>query len=165
MATSLPNARSTEYLKARRSIRVWPVKGLSETELWKGAGDFIHSTLNIHEDDMSPDDIESVSALPDSKFPVGNLRSEILITFFCPRKRDLTLSNASNLATYVDASVKPTAGIRLEVPEELDGTFRLLSSFKTRLRARHRVGTKRHIKFDEEEASMFINIKLPGDET
>ena len=164
-AGSHRSERSDDYLRARRSIRLWPVTGSCDTELWRGAGKFIHTTLNIPEEDMLPDDIESVKAIPDPKFPMGHLKSEILITFFCPRKRDMILSNAPILATLVDASGKPTAGIRLEVPQDLDGTFRLLSRFGTRLRARHRVGTKRHIKFDDDEASMFINIKLPGDES
>ena len=56
------------------------------------------------------------------------------------------------------------AGVRLEVPPELDDTFKLLSRFGTRLRARHGEGTRRHIKFDDWEASMYMNIKLPGDE-
>lgn len=43
-------------------------------------------------------------------------------------------------------------------------SFRLLSRFGTRLRARHGQGTKRHIKFDDFNASLYCNIKLPGDE-
>ena len=58
----------------------------------------------------------------------------------------------------------PTAGLRLEIPEELMGQFRLLSRFGARLRARHGSGTKRHIKFDDLEGALFMNIKLPGDE-
>lgn len=42
-------------------------------------------------------------------------------------------------------------------------TFRLLSRFGTRLRARHGAGTKRHIKFDNYSGSLFANIKLPGE--
>lgn len=58
---------------------------------------------------------------------------------------------------------KPNAGIRIEVPGELSDTFRLLTRFGARLRARHGPGTKRHIKFDDYVGSMFANIKLPGD--
>ena len=62
----------------------------------------------------------------------------------------------------MDKEGKPTAGIRLKVPLELDNLFRLLHRFGTRLRARHGVGTKRHIKFDDFNGSLFTNIKLPG---
>ena len=73
------------------------------------------------------------------------------------------MSSSSNLASKVNREGKTTAGIRLEIPPELDGTFRLLSRFGTRLRARHGTGTKRHIKFDDYTASLYTNIKLPGD--
>lgn len=65
----------------------------------------------------------------------------------------------------MDAEGRPEAGLRLEIPPELDDTFRLLSRFGTRLRARHGEGTKRHIKFDDYTGSLFTNVKLPGDAT
>ena len=64
-----------------------------------------------------------------------------------------------------DKEGRPTAGIRLEIPEELKDTFRLLARFGTRLRARHGDGTKRHIKFDDFSGTLYTNIKLPGDTT
>lgn len=65
----------------------------------------------------------------------------------------------------MDKEGRPTAGIQMEVPSELDETFRLLHRFGTRLRARHGAGTKRHIKFDDFGRSLYANIKLPGDST
>lgn len=41
-------------------------------------------------------------------------------------------------------------------------TFRLLSRFGSRLRARHGAGIKRHIKFDDFTGSLYTNVKLPG---
>ena len=79
------------------------------------------------------------------------------------QKRDLVVSSSPNLSSRIDKEGRPTAGIRLEVPPELDDTFRLLHRFGTRLRARHGTGTKRHIKFDDYNGSLFTNIKLPGD--
>lgn len=73
------------------------------------------------------------------------------------------MTSSSNLASKIDRDGKPTAGIRLEVPPELDGMFRLLSRFGTGLRARHGSGTKRHIQFDDFTGSLYTNIKLPGD--
>ena len=156
--------KSAGFLKARRSLCVWPIRGENDDDLWRGVGDFIHESLKISEDVMSQDDIESIRQVNERGAPLGNVNAEVLVTFVCPRKRDIILSHASNLAPYVDGAGRPTAGIRLEIPTELDGTFRLLSRFGTRLRARHREGTKRHIKFDDYEASLFINVKLPGDD-
>ena len=85
---------SEDFLKARRSVRIWPITAKDDEELWAEVGDFIHGKLRI--------------------------------------------------------------------PEM--GTFRLLSRFGTRLRARHGDGTKRHNKFDDFNASLYAVIKLPGDE-
>ena len=156
--------KSDRYLRARRSVRLWPINQADENSLWKGVGEFIHTALGISEDDICQEDIEAVVPIPDPRLPVGNLNSEALVTFFCQRNRDTILARVSSLSTYVDGAGKPTAGVRLEVPPELNDTFRLLSRFGTRLRARHGEGTRRHIKFDDLEASMYMNIKLPGDE-
>ena len=155
--------RSSDFLYARRSVRVWPVDSTSEDTLWKGVGEFIHSALKIPEADVSQVDIEKIVPLEKPRIPVGNLNNKVLVTFFCPRKRDMLMSGTPNLASFTDSAGRPTAGLRLEIPKELDPTFRLLSRFCTRLRARHGVGTKRHVKFDDFEASLYINVKLPGD--
>ena len=155
---------SPAYLTARRSVRLWPVDRSSEDAMWRGVGDFIHSVLKISDNDVTQFDIESIKPLENPRVPAGNLHNEVLVTFSCPRKRDLLMSGTMNLAGHTDSSGRPTAGVRLEIPGELDATFRLLSRFGTRLRARHGEGTKRHIKFDDFESSLFMNIKLPGDE-
>ena len=156
---------SPAYLRARRSIRMWPIIFSSSNTLWKGVSEFIHTALGIPEDDLGPEDIEDVVAIPDPEYATGNLRKEALVTFFCPRKRDMLLSKSPNLATRIDSDGRPTAGLRLEILDELMRQFRILSRFGTRLRARHGLGTKRHIKFDDMDGSLFMNIKLPGDDT
>ena len=59
-----------------------------------------------------------------------------MVTFFCPRKRDVVVASSPNLSNLMDNGV-PTAGLRLEIPSKLMSQFRLLSRFGTRLRARH----------------------------
>ena len=129
----------------------------TEEELWKGVGEFNHSVLQIPETDVSQYDIESIKPLVNPRIPAGNLNNEALVTFYCPRKGDTLMSGHPNLVTYTDSAGRPTSGVHLEIPKEVEAMFRLLSRFGTRLRARHGEGT---IKF---EASLFINIKLPGD--
>ena len=87
----------------------------------------------------------------------------MIVKFYDKQKRDQVVSSSPYLANRIDKEGKPTAGIRLEVPPELDDTFRLLHRFGSRLCARHGIGTKRHIKFDDFNGSLFTNIKLPGD--
>ena len=155
---------SHAYLLARRSVRMWPIENSSPQTLWKGVGEFLHKALGIPESDIGPDDIEEVTAIPEPKYAAGNINKEALVTFACPRVRDMVVSSSPNLSNLMDKGV-PTAGLRLEIPDELMGQFRLLSRFGTRLRARHGVGTKRHVKFDDLDGSLYMNIKLPGDES
>ena len=155
---------SGEYLKARRSIRMWPVKGVTESELWGEAGEFLHRQLAMRADDVGQDDVEDVRRVAGER-PVDGIRDEVIVVFKDPRKRVFAMAHSVNLAEYVDQTGRPTAGTRLEVPEELGDTLRLLARFGTRLRARHGAGTKRHIKFDDYNGSMFANVKLPGDAT
>ena len=156
-------SKSASYLRARRSHRFWPINRTDEGSLWNGVGEFIHSALGLSEDEICQEDIEAIVAVPDARVAAGTVNSEATVTFFCQRKRDTIMSKVSNLSSYVDDTGKPTAGVRLEVPPELDYTFRLLSRLRTRLRARHGEGTRRHVKFDDHEASMYLNVKLPGD--
>ena len=111
--------------------------------------------------DVCQDDIESVTKVLDHTASIN--RDEVLVTFIDSRKRDLVVSHSVNLGDKMDNEGRPTAGIRLDIPGELSDTFRLLSRFGARLRARHGAGTKRHIKFDDFRGSLYTNIKLPGD--
>ena len=150
-----------DYLKARRSIRIWPVPGGTESELWGEAGEFLHNQLAISTNDVGQDDVEDARRVVGERLP--GIRDEAIVVFKDPRKRDLAMVSSVNLAKYTDANGRPTAGTWLEVPDELGDTFRLLSRFGTHLRARHGQGTKRHIKFDDYQGSLYANIKLPGD--
>ena len=50
----------------------------------------------------------------------------------------------------------------MEVPDFLGGTFKLLERHGHALRAKHGPELKRHIKFDDEELSLFLNVRLPA---
>ena len=138
---------SEPYLKARRSIRIWPVAGTTEEELWGNAGEFLHSPLAVPEGDVGQDDVEEVIRVQDPMQP-ENIRNEVIVRFKDRRTSDMIMASSVNLASCVDCGGKPTAGTRLELPDELKDTFCLLARFGTRLRARHGEGTKRHVKFE-----------------
>ena len=158
-----PQEGRPDYLLAWRSIRLWPVEGDGDKEMWEAVRNFIHDTLRVKDSEVSQDDIASVKRTPDRSSTGVN--REVLVTFCDSRKRDLVISHSVNLADMVDTEARPTAGVRLEIPTELMDTFRMLSRSGTRLRARHGRGTKRHIKFDDFQGQLFTNIKFPGDES
>ena len=153
---------SEEYTAARNSIRMWPIRGLSDQDMWGNVGDFIHDTLGVSTSDVGHDDIMSIRRVMEDGTPDG-VSDEVIVRFHDRRIRDTVMANSVNLASCIDQAGRPTAGTRLEIPHELKDTFRLLSRFGTRLRARHGAGTKRHFKFDDYTGSMYANIKLPGD--
>ena len=153
---------SEPYLKARRSIRIWPVPGESEEELWGNAGGFLHGPLPVPVSDVWQDDVEEVTRVRDPMQP-ESIKDEVIVRFKDRRTRDMVMASSTNLASCVDPAGRPTAGTRLELPDELKDTFRLLARFGTRLRARHGEGTKRHVKFDDFSGSLFSIVKLPGD--
>ena len=162
--TALQKHRATlsaDYLRARRAIRLWPIRGRTTNEMWGDVGEFIHDTLRISTDDARQEDIESIerTAGPGTSSVVD----EVVVVFRDRRVRDAVMAGSVNLASCVDGQNRPTAGTRLEIPDELAETFRLLARFGTRLRARHGEGTKRHIKFDDFAGSLYTNVKLPGD--
>ena len=156
--------QSPEYSRARRSLRLWPITASTEVEMWGGVGDFLQDLLGLSDDEVRQEDIDSIKRVADP-VAAGTVRDEVLIVFNSAETRDTVMMRANQLAGRVDASGAPTAGIRLEVPPELVPTFRLLSRFGARLRARHGEGTKRHIKFDDFNASLYAVVKLPGDQS
>ena len=165
----LPTSRPTPdsvadeeaYSKARRSLRLWPVPGVHQPDLWAAARSFISDKLASP--DLARDSIEMVARV---HIPSGpGVQLEALITFREPGTRDQVIGCAAKLANCVDGNGKPTAGMRIEVPRQLQQDFRVLFKYGQTLRARHGQGTRRHVKFDDVSRSLYLNVRLPGDES
>ena len=58
---------------------------------------------------------------------------------------------------------RPTAGIRVAVPAHLKQTEKLLNEYGRRLRIKQR-GTKHHVKYDDGEMCLYLNVKLRDEE-
>ena len=149
-----------EYGRARKSLRIWPVVGNTAEEVWRATGDFLHCLLRLPE--IGENQIQTLTR-PD--FPSGfGIKDEIIVLFKTASTRDTVISASSKLSDRIDNSGRPTAGIRIEVPHCLKDDFNLLNKFGQRLKARHGPGTRRHVKFDDSNRSLFLNMKLPGDD-
>lgn len=68
------------YLLARRSIRLWPIYGTCDDELWGGVGEFLHNTLAIKGTDVGQEDIEGIDRVIEGRNQPG--RNEVIVTFF-----------------------------------------------------------------------------------
>ena len=148
-----------EYLKARRSLRLWPVRG---PDLWKATGTFLVSNLGL-EGKIDNDSVEDVSRV---QLPSGpGVTDEVLVRFRTAVLRDLVMGSASRLGTFIDRDGRATAGMRMEVPTKLQQSFRVLFKYGSNLRARHGPGTRRHVKFCDTDHTLYLNVKLPGDDS
>ena len=154
-------AELTAFSLARRSIRLWPVKGTGRDELWRNAGIFLGTNLEM-EGKIDEKEISSISRAVLASGP--GVTDEVVVVFATPAARDLVMGSASKLAGFIDGQGRATAGMRIEVPKHLEADFRCLFRFGQTLRARHGPGTRRHVKFDDTLKSLFLNIKLPTDE-
>ena len=160
-APALTSAQETDYSKARRSLRLWPISGNNNDELWEAAGIFLGTNLGL-QGKLDKSNIEAISRVT---LPSGpGVRLEALVLFTDKDVRDMVLGSAAKLAAYINAEGKPTAGMRIEVPRHLQTDFRILFKYGQGLRTCHGQGTRRHVKFCDVDCSLFLNVKLPGDE-
>ena len=159
-AAIAPEAEA-EFSKARRSLRLWPVPGSAGKQVWEAAGNFLKVKLGLG-DKITEVMIEHISR---PEIPSGPaVRDEVLVIFREVAVRDMVMGSSAMLAQCVDESGRPTAGVRLEVPPPLRTAFRVLYKFGQSLRSKYGQGTRRHIKFDDMERTLFLNARLPGDE-
>ena len=150
-----------DYVMARRSLRLWPIRGNTKTDLYNAAGNFMVDNLGL----VGKLDANSIEEVTKVLLPSGpGVTDEVLIRFRDVALRDTVMGTASKLATFMDRDGRATAGIRIEVPPRLQQSFRVLFKYGSNLRARHGAGTKRHVKFCDVEQSLYLNVKLPGDE-
>ena len=151
-----------DFLRARKALRLWPIRGRNADELWEAAGIFLGTNLAL-KGKLDKNSIESITRV---SLPSGpGVRDEALVVFVDNAVRDMVMGSAAKLAAYIDDSGKPTAGMRIEVPAHLQRDFRVLFKYGQGLRTRHGVGTRRHVKFDDVDMNLYLNVRLPGDLT
>ena len=149
-----------QFLLARRSARLWPIPGSRTDEIWQSARLFIHGKLGL--DNIDEGCIELISR---PEIPSGyGVRNEATILFKDQHVRDSVVGASSKLAAFVDTEGRPTAGIRMEVPRKLRSTFTTLYKFGQHLRRRHGEEFRRHVKFDDATMTLYLNVKLPGED-
>ena len=148
-------AERSDYVKCRKSVRIWPVVQTTEG-LEADCTRFLQSVLLIPHEIIQRLDFVKVSRLGQSRR--SKIRDEVLIELATLQQRDIIQSYAVNLAKK-----SGTAGIRMEIPQHLEGDFRLLEEHAGLLNKR-RPGTKRSVKFDDIAQGLCIDIKLPDSE-
>ena len=92
----------------------------------------------------------------------ASIKNEVAVVFLDKHVRDVVASHGKNLSSYTDSNGLPTAGMRLEYPSYLGRIFRDLDWYGREMRRRHGPGTKRNIKFQDDENTMYIDVCLPA---
>ena len=147
-------ARGKElYFAARRSLRFWPVVDIAGS-LELGCRNFMTEILSMPVQVVGGLTIEYTRKLQQPRR--SKIENEVLVRFPDAATRDIVQSYALNLAQHRDK-----AGIRLEIPPQLAGTFRLFEQHAGTLRQRFPEGFKRSIKFDDVAMDLVMDIKVP----
>ena len=151
--------REEAYLRARRSARIWPIEGSNEASMRLNLETFLVEALNMTKGEVDDLDIEEVTRT--RLRHNTKIHLEILVRFSSIEARDSVAMCGGQLAEYIDENRRPLAGIRIDIPIFLTGTFKLLTNYGYKLRKLHGEGTKRYIKFDEANLSLYLDVKLP----
>ena len=143
--------KSDSFDLARRSLRLWPVPG-TDMDLMKEALRFIQEKLKVPDTVFRITDFERVRRMMAPK--KSNVNHEVSVVFKTKIIRDGVSSYGRSLAQYKDDNGWPTAGLRLEYPAHLAQDFRCLEWYGREMRVSHGQGTRRNIKFDDEDESL-----------
>lgn len=151
--------KEESYLRARRSIRIWPIEGDDDSSMKRNLEQFLTGALQ-----MDPREVEGLGIEEITRTRLrhnAKIHLEVLVRFSSYEARDSVSMRGGCLAEYVDNDRRPLAGLRMDVPNFLNGTFKLLTSYGYKLRRMHGEGTKRYVKFDEANLSLYLDAKLP----
>ena len=132
------------YDLARRSLRLWPVS--REGDLKTRTREFLASELLLDQQyvlglDFKVKRTAGPTRSRDKDQPAPRIRDEVLVTFESIRERDEVRSHARNLE-------KKGRGLRLEIPDQLWPSFRVLQDLAFELKQKDG-SLRRNVLFDD----------------
>ena len=148
------------YDRSRKSLRIWPILGTNDEDMWGNFGDFLLDTLGLGDDEVH---INKVISIVRTEAKGNFTYDEVLVGFSNAATGYTVIGRSNRLASCVDGNGNPTARIIMDVPHPLLDISRTLISFGNSMLLKHGNGTKRHVKFDDMDRTLYLNIKLPGD--
>lgn len=152
--------KDSEYERAKRTLRLWPVRGLNKEEMLNNLCCFLR-------DIMRSDPIER-SQIKSIKRTTAGRRSKahnvVEVEMDCSQTRDTINRCASNLAGAIDAKGNPTAGVMIEIPDHLVPDFNVLQRYGYMCRSRYGRSLKRNIRLCDEEKGVKLDIKFPWED-
>ena len=153
--------RISQFELSRRSLRVWPIQGRDSSEIAAGVSAFLVGALMFTEEEVESMQLTNGKRVRPTRG--GHAYDEVRISFATKEDRDDVMGKSRLLSSYVDDQRRPTAGIRIDVPPFLEPSFKLLYNLGNDLRRTHGPATRKYIKYDEEDFSLYLEIRLEGD--
>ena len=143
------------YLRARRSLRLWPVS--REGDLRERTVEFLINELLLDQQHAVDLDFE-VRRVGNSRSREASalaIKDEVLVIFSSVRTRDDVRSFAKNLE-------RRGRGLRLEVPDHLWPSFRVLQKVAYELKQKN-PDLKRNILFDDDKSDLKMDVLIGND--
>ena len=140
-----------KFWESRRSLRLWPVTEPTEAGLKK----FLKEKLAMDDTFLDEDMGQVVVKRNIEKKPKN--KDEVCVIFESKEIRDVVKSQGPNLANYRDE-----AGMRLQIPDNLQKDFKALMSVAYDLKQKNK-DLKRNVKFDEESLGLYMDIQMERD--
>ena len=153
-------AEMESFRLSRRSLRIWPIEGENEKEMTEALTAFCCQALGARISELGLETVKRVKSAPR-----GVAYLEVLATFADNYTRDEILMRGPMLMQYRDKDNKPTAGIRLDIPAHLMGSFKTLESFGYSLKKKHGTAFRKHIKFDDMDFCLYIQVGIKREDT
>ena len=141
------------YDLARRSLKLWPMS--REGELRERTVEFLVNELRLDQQHATGLNlvVKRVGSAVRSRLATdrpSNVRDEVLVHFKSARERDDVRTFAKNLE-------KKVRGLRLEIPDHLWPSFRVLQQLGYELKQRN-PALRRNILFDDENRDLKMDI-------
>ena len=154
--------RRKQYEKSRRSLRLWPIQGNNDDEMREEVEAFLAGALLFSSEEITEFGIGHIRRIPPTRNNMTGIRQEVCVTFATVEARDTISRKGFLLSSYVTPDLKPTAGMRMDVPPFLMSTFNLLRGMGFDLRRQHGKGTRKYVKFDDTRCDLFLEVRPEG---
>ena len=157
-ATKHPGGRNDtqqgRYLRARRSFKIWPVTLNRGQSADREVKEFFINHMKVPTSIANAVELDTIRHADQTKN--SKIVKEIVVTFADVESRDSIKSYANGLA-----SSNGQAGLRLDVPPCLKGSFKVLNDHALAMVKIYGKEVKRNIKFDDTNQDLMMDLKLP----
>ena len=154
------DAREAKYLIARRSFRIWPLHGVTQDNEDEVVKKFLSENMGVPDSVLDQTLLDTIRpTMPGAK---SRIQKEYVVTFADVEMRDTIKSYASGLA-----KCKGEAGLRLELPENLKTSHKILEEHALAIKNLYggQGQVKRNIRFDDRSRDLMMDLKLPTGNT